>query len=212
MQRNGAEDPRIILDLLESVGRDGDRSQRVRASEFGVALGLVNSYLKYCVRKGYIRVKRIPAQRYIYFLTPKGFAEKSRLTVLQLSSSLTFFRQARADYAAVLKTAEARGWTHIVLAGASELAEIATLCARETGITIVAILDANFVGERFIDLPVVRNFESAGDFDGAIVTDRLIPQQSFDSAAAALGMERVLAPSLLGVAAPAAWESQRRHA
>lgn len=199
MQRNSAEDPRIVLDLLESVGRDGDRSQRVRASEFGLALGLVNSYLKYCVRKGYIKVKRIPARRYIYFLTPKGFAEKSRLTILLLSNSLAFFRQARSDFSEVLKTAEARGWTRVALAGASELAEISTLCALETSITVTAVIDANFVGERFIDLPVVRSFVAAGTFDGVIVTDRFAPQQGFDSAVAALGADRVLAPSLLGI-------------
>jgi DNA-binding MarR family transcriptional regulator len=200
MQRNRPEDPRIILDLLESVGRNGDRSQRGRASEFGVALGLVNSYLKYCVRKGYIKVKRIPAQRYIYFLTPKGFAEKSRLTVLLLFNSLAFFRQARADYTAVLKAAEARGWTRIALAGASELAEISTLCALETDIVVTAVVDADFPGDRFIDLPVVRTIEAAGAIDGIIITDRLAPQQGFDAAVAVLGTERVLAPSLLGVA------------
>ena len=199
MQRNDAEDPRIILDLLESVGRDGNRSQRGRASEFNVALGLVNSYLKYCVRKGYIKVKRIPARRYVYFLTPKGFTEKTRLTVLLLSNSLAFFRQARADYAAVLKTAEARGWTRVALAGASELAEISTLCALETGITVTAVVDAHFPGDRFIDLPVVRSFEAAGPFDGVIITDRFAPQKGFDAAVAALGLERVLVPSLLGV-------------
>jgi hypothetical protein len=200
MQKDSADNSRIILNLLESVSRDGGRSQRVRASEFGVALGLVNSYLKFCVRKGYIKVRRIPAQRYIYFLTPKGFAEKSRLTVVMLSNSLAFFRQARADCAQVLKTAEARGWKRVVMTGASELAEISTLCAMETGITVTAVVDADFAGDRFIDLPVVRNFEAAGPFDGVVVTDRLAPQEKFDAAVLACGAGRVLVPSLLGLA------------
>ena len=199
MQEQNAENSRIILDLLESVSRDGDRSQRRRASEFGVALGLVNSYLKYCVHKGYIKVKRIPAQRYIYFLTPQGFAEKSRLTVLQLSNSLAFFRQARADCSDVLKEARARGWQRVVLAGATELAEISTLCALETGIEIIAVVDAAYAADRFIDLPVAASFEVAGAFDGVIVTDRFAPQESFDRAIQALGSQRVLAPSLLGI-------------
>jgi hypothetical protein len=199
MQKESAENSRIILNLLESVSRDGGRSQRVRASEFGVALGLVNSYLKYCVRKGYIKVKRIPAQRYIYFLTPKGFAEKSRLTVFLLSNSLAFFRQARADCSQVLKTAEARGWRRVVLAGASELAEISTLCAMETGITVTAVVDADYAGDRFIDLPVVRDFLAAGAFDGVLVTDRFAPQEKYHAAVVACGAGRVLAPSLLGL-------------
>ena len=199
MQQQDAENSRIILELLESVGRDGDRSQRKRASEFGVALGLVNSYLKYCVRKGYIKVKRIPAQRYIYFLTAQGFAEKSRLTVLLLSNSLAFFRQARADCSAVLNEAQLRGWKRVVLAGASELAEISTLCALETGIEITAVVDAACAAKRFIDLPVASSFDMAGAFDGVIITDRFTPQESFDRAVQALGSQRVLAPSVLGI-------------
>lgn len=199
MQRQDAEKSRIILDVLESVGRDGQRSQRVRASEFGIALGLLNGYLKYCVRKGYIRIKRVPAQRYIYFLTPKGFEEKSRLAVLLLSNSFAFFRQARADCSSMLKEAEARGWQTIVLAGATELAEICALCALETNIEIIAVVDSAHTGKHFLDLPVALSFEAAGAFDGAIITDRFKPQESFDHAVALLGVQRVLAPPVLGI-------------
>jgi hypothetical protein len=199
MQKDDAKESRIILNLLESVGRDGGRSQRAWASELGVALGLVNSYLKYCVRRGYIKVRRIPTQRYFYFLTPRGFAEKSRLTILLLSNSLAFFRQARADCSQVLQTAQARGWKRVVLAGASELAEISTICALETGISIIAVVDASYEGKRFVDLPVKHSFESAGAFDGVVITDRLTPQEKFDAAVAVCGDRRVLAPALLGL-------------
>ena len=199
MQRQDAEKSRIILDVLESVGRDGQRSQRVRASEFGIALGLLNGYLKYCVRKGYVRIKRVPAQRYIYFLTPKGFEEKSRLAVLLLSSSFAFFRRARADCSSILKEAEAQGWQKIVLVGATELAEICALCALETNIEIIAVVDGAHTGKRFLDLPVAPSFEAAGTFDGAIITDRFKPQESFDRAVALLGAQHVLAPPVLGI-------------
>lgn len=199
MQKEGAENARIILNLLESVGQDGQRSQRRRASEFGVALGLVNSYLKYCVRKGFIKVKHIPAQRYVYFLTPKGFAEKSRLTVFLLSNSLAFFRQARGDCAEVLGRAKAQGWTTIALLGGGELAEISALCALEAGIIIKAVIDRDNAGERFLGLPVVAAIENAGAVDGIVITDRFSPQESFASAIAAIGSERVMAPSLLSI-------------
>src|ERR1700761_9053707 len=87
---------RIVLNLLNSV-EDGASSQRRIADELGIALGLVNAYLKRCVKKGYIKVGQVPARRYAYYLTPKGFTEKSRLTVQYLSDSFSFFRQARAD-------------------------------------------------------------------------------------------------------------------
>src|SRR5438094_7463904 len=68
---------RVMLGLLHSVGQNSARSQRTMAEEFGVALGVINATLRYCVRKGYVKVKRVPARRYAYFLTPKGIAEKT---------------------------------------------------------------------------------------------------------------------------------------
>src|SRR5712692_3825163 len=99
------EKTRIILGLLDSVERGGAQSQRRLASELGIALGLVNAYLKRCVRKGLVKVSQAPARRYAYYLTPQGFAEKSRLTVEYLSYSFGFFRQAKADCAALLQAA-----------------------------------------------------------------------------------------------------------
>ncbi len=72
------EQTRIVLGLLEYVGRGGEQSQRRLASELGVALGLANAYLKRCVKKGLVKVRQAPARRYAYYLTPRGFAEKSR--------------------------------------------------------------------------------------------------------------------------------------
>ena len=93
------EKDKILLGLLESVERNGGQSQRHLAAELGIALGLVNAYLKRCVKKGLVKVAHAPARRYAYYLTPQGFAEKSRLTLEYLTSSFSFFRQAREDCA-----------------------------------------------------------------------------------------------------------------
>src|SRR4029077_18647023 len=90
-----------------------------------------------------------------YYLTPHGFAEKSRLTVEYLSSSFSFFRRAREDCSSALKAARARGWNRIALIGVSDLAEIATICALEQGITIVAVVDAKATTGPFAGPPVV---------------------------------------------------------
>ena len=79
------ESAEILLGLLESVERDGARSQRRLAAEVGVALGLVNAYLRRCIRKGLVKVREVPTRRYAYYLTSQGFAEKSRLTVKYLT-------------------------------------------------------------------------------------------------------------------------------
>jgi DNA-binding MarR family transcriptional regulator len=199
-QGREAEEARIILGLLESVERDSAQSQRRLASEFGIAVGLVNAYLKRCVNKGLVKVRQAPARRYAYYLTPQGFAEKSRLTVEYLSYSFSFFRRARADCTAILETARDRGWKHIALVGVSDLAEIAAICALESGVAIAAVVDAQTEQKRFVGTPVYASFDAVpAAFDGVIVTDLKTAEETFKAAAARLGAERVLAPALLGV-------------
>src|SRR6476469_3209987 len=99
------QEAQIVLGLLESVERDGAQSQRRLAAQLGIALGLVNAYLKRCAKKGLVKVADAPAHRYAYYLTPQGFAEKSRLTMEYLSYSFGFFRRAKADYALLFETA-----------------------------------------------------------------------------------------------------------
>jgi DNA-binding MarR family transcriptional regulator len=199
-QGEEAEKARILLGLLESVERDSAKSQRHLADELGIALGLVNAYLKRCIKKGLIKMKEAPARRYAYYLTPRGFSEKSRLTVEYLSSSFSFFRRARGDCCDVLAVAQACGWKRIALAGVSDLAEIATICALERGVEIVAVVDARSTLSRFVSLPVHSAFEQIGaKIDGVIVTDLTTASTTFAAVAARFGHDRVLAPSLLGL-------------
>lgn len=195
-----ADKDKILLGLLESVERNGGQSQRHLASELGIALGLVNAYLKRCVKKGLVKVAEAPPRRYAYYLTPQGFAEKSRLTIEYLTSSFSFFRQARADCAKTLATAQENGWSRVALAGISDLAEIAVICAFESGITIVAVVDASASAATFMGAPVARSFDAiAGTVDAVVVTDLRTARATFGAAAVQFGRERVLSPTLLGV-------------
>ena len=203
-----SENARIVLGLLESVERDGAQSQRKLASDLGIALGLVNAYLKRCVKKGLLKIGQAPARRYAYYLTPHGFAEKSRLTVEYLSSSFSFFRRAREDCSSVLKAARARGWNRIALIGVSDLAEIATICALEQGITIVAVVDAKARSDRFVGAPVVASIDAVpGGFDALVVTDLQATRETLKAALGALEAERVFVPALLGLRLDRAMES-----
>src|ERR1700761_3593581 len=162
------EDSRILLDLLNSVERDGGLSQRRLASELGIALGLVNAYLRRCVRKGLVKVTEAPARRYIYYLTPQGFSEKSRLTVEYLSVSFGFFRRAKAECGVVFGMAAERGFTCVALAGVCDLAEIAMICAFDTGVKVTAVVDAKSELSHFVGVPVVRSFEAAENCDAIL--------------------------------------------
>jgi len=194
------ENTRIVLGLLESVERDGAQSQRKLASDLGIALGLVNAYLKRCVKKGLLKIGQAPARRYAYYLTPHGFAEKSRLTVEYLSRSFSFFRRAREDCSSVLKTAHARGWNRIALFGVSDLAEIATICALEQGITIVAVVDAKSAADRFVGATVVTSIDAVpGGFDALVLTDLEATGETVRSVSERIGAERLLVPALLRI-------------
>jgi DNA-binding MarR family transcriptional regulator len=194
------DDARIILGLLEYVGRGGEQSQRRLASELGVALGLANAYLRRCVNKGLVKVRHVPARRYAYYLTPRGFAEKSRLTFEFMSHSFSLFRQAKADCMAALECARRRGYGRIALIGASDLAEIAFICALDGGFAIAAVVDAGLKAERFAGAPVVRDIDAlAPPPDAVLVTDMQTASATMREAVARFGAERVLVPALLGV-------------
>lgn len=194
------EASRIMLGLLDAVEQDRAHSQRHLASELGIALGLVNAYLKRCMNKGLVKMRAVPTRRYAYYLTPKGFAEKSRLTVDYFSSSFSFFRRARADCSATLKTATGRGCRTVALLGTSDLAEIAIICAMETGMTVSAVVDPTSNETRFVGIPVVPSLELILDqVDAVVVTDLKSAQAIADAAVEAFGGNNVLAPALLNV-------------
>jgi hypothetical protein len=193
-----ADKARIILGLLESVERDGAQSQRRLATELGIALGLVNAYIKRCINKGLPKVRHVPAGRYAYYLTPHGFAEKSRLTLEYLSSSFSFFRRARADCAQIFESVHGRGFSRVVLIGRSDFSEIATICALESEIRIVAVVDGGSGSAHFLSIPVVKSFAEVSEpFDAIIVTDLLNTREAAASAVAAVGADRVFVPQLL---------------
>lgn len=194
------DDARIVLGLLDSVERNGGQSQRHLASELGIALGLVNAYLRRCIKKGLVKASQAPARRYVYYLTPQGFAEKSRLTVEYLSSSFAFFRQAKADCTSMFESARGNGQTRLVLAGKSDLAEIASICAVETGVVIVAVVDPLSHGDQILGIPLVSSFDHVTEgFDAVAVTDLMSAHQTYEDAIRKFGLERVLVPDLLGI-------------
>jgi hypothetical protein len=191
---------RVMLELLESVERDGSGSQRKRASEFGVALGLVNAYLNYCIKKGLIRVKKIPARRYAYYLTPKGLAEKSRLAVTLVANSFHSFRLARSQYTEAFQQFQERGIQRVMLVGLSELAEVAVLSAADNGVTVAGIIDPTASVGRYLNLPVYSDWKDVScNCDGAVITDLINPLASHVAAAAILGESHVLVPPILGL-------------
>lgn len=193
------ENPQVVLGLLKAVEASENVTQRTLATELGVALGLANAYLRRCVKKGLVKVQQAPRRRYAYYLTPKGFAEKSRLTADYLSASFVFMKKIKAACADALDEAEERGWRKVVLIGASEVSEIALLGAHEHELDIVAIIDPGTRRTRFAGLPVWRHLDEAPfPIDGGILTVIQSPESWLEKAQDLLGADRVIVPDLLG--------------
>jgi len=186
-----------VLELLEAVGQKNDVSQRHLASHMGVALGLANSYLKRCIRKGFIKISEAPANRYLYYLTPTGFAEKSRITAKYLSSSFAFYRKAGESCIRTLETCERNGWRRIVLCGISDLGEIVALRAFERSVEIVGTYDPHTDRRRFVNKPVWQKFNDVPLCDAWLLTDLNAPRVTRDHIVSLVSRTKVLVPDIL---------------
>ena len=143
------KDPFRSLQILEELSKSGSMTQRDISNRLGLALGLVNSYIKNLVSKGYITVRSIPPKRYTYFLTPKGFTEKTRLTYNLLHDYTKIYRDARRSFRELFTTLESNGANGVVFAGADEVAEIAYLTLQEFGLGLSGIVDDEKTGTFF---------------------------------------------------------------
>lgn len=194
------DEQEIVLGLLNEVERNSALSQRAIAKNLGIALGLTNACLHRCIKKGFVKVSQAPANRYLYYLTPHGFAEKSRLTAEYLVQSFGFFRTARKQCDSILDQCAARGYQRMALVGASELSEIMSITAADHHpVRLVGIIDPLIGKTSFAGLPVVAKREDLAEHDAVIITALAGGQALFDALASDLSPTRVLVPPMLRV-------------
>jgi hypothetical protein len=145
-----------------------------------------------------VKTRSAPYRRWAYYLTPAGFAEKSRLVAKYLEVSLDFFRKARQEYGQIFLELRRAGIDRVVLVGRGELAEIALLAARETDVEIAGLLDAEMNEDVFLGIPVLRSLKDAGGAAFVITASRQ-PQAAYDGLAAAGSGRIIYVPPLLRV-------------
>ena len=189
----------LILGLLKAVHRDKTLTQRSAAHELGVALGLVNTYLKRCVTKGLIKVQHAPASRYVYYLTPQGLAEKGRLTAEFLSQSLNLFRQAQQEYQKILEECTKRDFRRIALCGTSELAEILVLYSQRYPLEVAGIIDPNNRNTDFLNLPIYKSRSNLESVDAYVITALKNAQHVYNKIILDVPPDIVLVPGLLEI-------------
>lgn len=195
------------LDILNIVERDHVVSQSGLSRRLGIAVGLVNLLMKRVVSKGFVKVQKVPARRYAYYLTPKGFAEKSGLVARYLDESLDFFRKIRMEYQDIFSNISRQDSRKIVLVGDMELAEIAILASMDGDVEISAIVCARINRKRFGDIPIFTNIDQmklVAPVDSAhyVLVETQAAQEVYEDLLTTNAPPRVHAPKLLYVTEP----------
>jgi ribosomal protein S25 len=140
------------LRLLEAVHEDSRVTQRGMAKKLGIALGLANIYLKRMIHKGYIKCVNVQPNRISYLITPRGVAEKARLTYEFMDYSLHLYGEVRQHLREAMQDCAAEG-KRVAIYGSGEAAELAYLSLKESGMEPVAIFDQDG-GREFLGMPV----------------------------------------------------------
>lgn len=159
------------LALLTEISQGGHVTQRSLAEKLGIALGLTNLYLRRLARKGYIKITTIPPNRIRYLLTPKGLAEKTRLTYEYMQYSVHLYRETRRLLRKTFQELAEAGRKRVVFYGGGEAAELSYLTLQETELTLVGILDPALAGQTFFDRTIQPLEALAGlEYDQVVVT------------------------------------------
>jgi DNA-binding MarR family transcriptional regulator len=195
------------LEILTAIGEGRPLTQRALAQRLGVALGLTNLYLKRLARKGHIKIVEFPRKpatrkRLRYLLTPKGIAEKSRLTYEHIAYSLNLYRRTRETLRESLGLLRENGIKRIALYGTGEASELAYLTLREFGVEPVGVF-AREAGGHFLGFPVRPVTDLHGEeFDGLIIATFERPEP-YVAELAGLGLPREKFLTLRRMAPPA---------
>lgn len=174
---------KVLVHLLTEIERNPVLTQRSMADELGIALGLMNQYLKKCASKGWIRVTQISPRRITYFLTPEGMREKTSMVRDYLSRSMSFFRDAKTQCDAVFQECQSLGVTTLALVGAGDLADIAELVSSSYPIKI----------------HVVNCCDDLSSFDRVLITDVIEPQATYDAVAQKYSSDKIVTLPLLHI-------------
>ena len=90
------------FEILRKIAKDPKASQRDLAKELGFSLGKLNYSLKALQKKGLIKLENFQNQenkiKYLqYVITPKGIAERTRLTINFMKRKMKEYDDLKKD-------------------------------------------------------------------------------------------------------------------
>lgn len=131
----------LEFEVLKHVEESPLLTNRRLADKLGVSVKLSHALLAGMVERGFFHIKKYHSRRWDYFLTPKGIAEKLRLTREFLEFSMHFYHEARKRSSQVCREISESGKKKVAFLGATELAEIAYLGVKEWKLELVEVYD-----------------------------------------------------------------------
>jgi ribosomal protein S25 len=170
-QGNKDGDSLHTLQILDEVAKGKPVTQRDLSRKLGIAVGMINSYLKRLAQHGYIQVVQAERKRLHYLLTPMGIAEKSALTYRYIRRSYQVFSEARERMNRFFDELERDGVRTVGLYKSTVVAEIAVLALQDSKLDLIAIFDDNGAGGRFFGYRI-KPFDELRrlDFDRLLIT------------------------------------------
>ncbi len=146
------------LSLLQELEKNPIVSQRELSNKFGIALGVTNACLKRMGRRGWIRITSLNHHKIGYFLTPKGFAEKAKLTFHLISWTVQHYSTLKEIIGERLLEMQNKGVERIVFYGVSDEMEIAYVTLQGLNLKLIGIVE----DEEKINRKEVFGFELKG--------------------------------------------------
>jgi len=131
------------LTLFNTLESSPAVNQRQLAQELDVSLGLTNTYFQRVLKKGWVRVKQVEPRRWLYFLTPKGALEKSRLSLSYMHRTLESFRELKRKGDEHLRILSNKSVSGIHLCGENDLTEVLSFCFSGVEIELLSVIPEN---------------------------------------------------------------------
>ena len=176
------------LNFFKAIENAEEKTQKTISSEISVSIGFVNTLIKRFLKKGAIKIKQAPYKRFIYYLTPKGFAQKSKLVNEYISDSLDFFRKTRKEFNLLFETNKAKSF---IFYGVSDICEIAILSANYNKKKIAYIIDPNYKKKKFFGVRILKKIPEKNKYK-IVITSYLNAQETFFELRKKIGNEDIL--------------------
>ena len=168
----------ITMQLFDIIEENPNTSQTKIISRTGLAAGIVHSFMTNIISNGWVRAKQVNPKRWLYFVTPAGFLEKSRISINYLKRTLQSYRKLQEIVTISLESCVENGDINLLVAGSNELAEIAALNIKaEERLNLVGIV-ANVEGGEVVAAQEVLSLDAVKklSFDKILDCDSTISE------------------------------------